>query len=394
MTRKPIPFFRPSVDDEEIEEVVDTIRSGWLTTGPKTEVFERELAAYVGAEEVLATSSCTGALHASLLSLGVGPGDTVVSTPMTFCASVQVIEQVGATPLLVDIEADTLCIDPNEVQRVVKEDGRSSPIRCILPVHIHGHPADLPALYDIAASSDLSVVEDAAHALAAAYDGTPIGTTRTDVRNTACYSFYVTKNLTTGEGGALAGSSEVVAEAREWALHGVDHGSWVRHGAGGRWNYDIIKSGFKYNMSDLQAAMGLRQLRKLPALQVRRQAIAARYNDAFAAMEEVEGAHTRDGVTHAWHLYPLRLNLDRLSITRDQFIAEMTARQIGCSLHFIPLHLFTYFKERYGYQPEDFPVATREFYRLVSLPLYPAMTDDDVDGVIEAVQEIVAANRK
>ena len=364
-----------------------------MTTGPKTEVFERELAAYVGAEEVLATSSCTGALHASLLSLGIGPGDTVVSTPMTFCASVQVIEQVGATPLLVDIEADTLCIDPNEVARAVKGNDGSAPVRCILPVHIHGHPADLSALYEIAASSDLSVVEDAAHALAAAYDGKPIGTTRTDVRNTACYSFYVTKNLTTGEGGALAGPADVVAEAREWALHGVDQESWVRHGAGGRWRYDIVKSGFKYNMSDLQAAMGLRQLRKLPALQARRQEIAARYAQAFESMEEVEAAHQRDGVTHAWHLYPLRLNLEALSITRDQFIEQMTTRRVGCSLHFIPLHLFTYFKERYGYRPEDFPVATREFYRLVSLPLYPAMTDDDVDGVIEAVQEIVAAHR-
>jgi len=384
-----LPFSPPLIGDEEIAEVVDTLRSDWITTGPKVKRFEEEFAAFVGAPAALALNSCTAALHVALVTLGIGPGDAVITTPMTFCSSVHVIEHVGARPVLVDVEPDTLNIDPEGIAKALE----SSPfnIRAILPVHLYGHPCNMDAIWEIARQHDLAIIEDAAHALPARYRGRLIGSppeTR-DLRQVTCFSFYATKNLTTAEGGMLTGLPDLVEEARIWSLHGMSRDAWKRYSAEGSWYYEVIRPGFKYNMTDIQAAIGLHQLRKLPRFQARRREIARRYNKAFSQLDELQPPTERPEVEHAWHLYVLRLNLERLKISRNQFIEELKIRKIGTSVHFIPIHLHPYYRDKYGYKPDDFPVAYREYQRIVSLPLYPRMTDDDVDSVIEAVHDVV-----
>jgi dTDP-4-amino-4,6-dideoxygalactose transaminase len=390
-----LPFSPPLIGEEEIAEVVDTLRSDWITTGPKVRRFEEEFAAFIGAPAALALNSCTAALHVALVTLGIGPGDAVITTPMTFCSSVHVIEHVGARPILVDVEPDTLNIDPNEIVKTLERSTLN--VRAILPVHLYGHPCDMDALMEVAREYKLAIIEDAAHALPAKYKGHTIGSWVSNVgmfeRSTfnvlTCFSFYATKNLTTAEGGMLTGSPELIEEARIWSLHGMSRDAWKRYSAEGSWYYEVIRPGFKYNMTDIQAAIGLHQLRKLPQFQARRREIARRYNKAFSQLDELQPPTERPEVEHAWHLYVLRLNLERLKISRNQFIEELKIRKIGTSVHFIPIHLHPYYRDKYGYKPEDFPVAYREYQRIVSLPLYPRMTDDDVDSVIEAVHDVV-----
>jgi len=389
-----LPFSPPFIGDEEIAEVVDTLRSDWITTGPKVRRFEEEFAAFIGAPAALALHSGTAALHVALAALGIGPGDAVITTPMTFCSCVHVIEHVGARPVLVDVEPDTLNIDPGGIAKALD----SSPfnIRAILPVHLYGHPCDMDAIGEIARRHDLAIIEDAAHALPARYRGRRIGSPPEirDLRGVTCFSFYATKNLTTAEGGMLTGPPDLVEEARIWSLHGMSRDAWRRYSAEGSWYYEVIRPGFKYNMTDIQAALGLHQLRKLPQFQARRREIVQRYNEAFSRFEELQTPVERPEVEHAWHLYVLRLNLERLKISRNQFIEELKARNIGTSVHFIPVHLHPYYRDRYGYKPEDFPVAYREYQRIVSLPLYPRMSDQDVQDVIDAVAAVVRHLRK
>jgi dTDP-4-amino-4,6-dideoxygalactose transaminase len=387
-----LPFFSPSIGPEEIDEVTESLRSGWLSTGPKVGRFEKEFTGFVGAEAALAVSSATAAMHIALATLGIGPGDAVVTTAMTFASTVHVIEQVGARALLADVEPDTLNIDPEAAERVVATHEGPERIRAMLPVHLYGHPCNMDRLLELAASRELVIVEDAAHALPAAWSGKMIGAPigGSDVPVLTCFSFYATKNLTTGEGGMLTGPPSLVEEARPWALHGMTNDAWGRYGASGSWWYDVTRPGFKYNMTDLQASLGLAQLRKLPAFHARRRELVARYDEGFARIREVQTPTTRDGVDHAHHLYVLRLRLDRLTISRDRFIEELRARNIGTSVHFIPVHLHSYYRKRYGYHEEDFPIAYREFLRIVSLPLYPDMTDQDADDVVEAVGDVVA----
>jgi len=389
-----LPFSPPFIGDEEIAEVVDTLRSDWITTGPKVRRFEEEFAAFIGAPAALALHSGTAALHVALVALGIGPGDAVITTPMTFCSCVHVIEHVGARPVLVDVEPDTLNIDPGGIAKALD----SSPfnIRAILPVHLYGHPCDMDAIGEIARRHDLAIIEDAAHALPARYRGRRIGSPPEirDLRGVTCFSFYATKNLTTAEGGMLTGPPDLVEEARLWSLHGMSRDAWRRYSAEGSWYYEVIRPGFKYNMTDIQAALGLHQLRKLPQFQARRREIVQRYNEAFSRFEELQTPVERPEVEHAWHLYVLRLNLERLKISRNQFIEELKARNIGTSVHFIPVHLHPYYRDRYGYKPEDFPVAYREYQRIVSLPLYPRMSDQDVQDVIDAVAAVVRHLRK
>jgi dTDP-4-amino-4,6-dideoxygalactose transaminase len=392
-----LPFSPPLIGEEEIAEVVDTLRSDWITTGPKVKRFEENFARFVQAPDALALSSCTAALHLSLLALGIGAGDAVITTPMTFCSGVHVIEHIGATPVLVDVEPDTLNLDPRglrrEIERIQSQLGRR--VKAIMPVHLYGHPCDRDAILKIAAEYDLAIIEDAAHSLPAGYQGRPIGSVAASdkVPVLTCFSFYATKNLTTGEGGMLTGPKELLDKARAWSLHGMNRDAWNRYGSSGSWFYDVVCPGFKYNMTDIQAALGLHQLKKLPRFHARRRAIAERYQAAFRSAEEFEIPSERNDIEHAWHLYVLRLNLDRVSVTRDQFIHEMRDRNIGCSVHFIPIHLHQYYREKYGYRPEDFPVALREFQRIVSLPLSPRMTDEDVADIIDAVTSIVQRDR-
>jgi len=384
-----LPFAPPLIGEEEIAEVVDTLRSSWITTGPKTRQFETDFAAYLQAPGALAVSSCTAALHTALVSARVGPGDEVITTPMTFAASVNVIEHVGARPVLVDVEPDTLNLDPKNVAAAM-----TPRTRAILAVHYAGHPAELDALSAIAAApggggGGCILVEDAAHALPARYRGRPIGSGG----NPTAFSFYATKNLTTAEGGMLTAAPEFLAQARIVGLHGMSRDAWKRYAQGGSWYYEVLLPGFKYNMTDIQAALGLWQLRKLARLQQRRAEIVDQYNRAFADEPALELPVTRPEVEHAWHLYVVRLRLDALSIDRNRFIHELAARNIGTSVHFIPIHLHPYYRDRYGFSPASFPVAYANYERMLSLPLAPRLSDADVGDVIEAVRDVVRSFR-
>jgi dTDP-4-amino-4,6-dideoxygalactose transaminase len=389
-----LPFASPCIGEEEIAEVADTLHSDWITTGPKVKRFEQEFAAMVGAPAALALSSCTAALHVSLKVLGVGPGDAVVTTPITFCSGVNVIEHVGARPILVDVERDTLNIDPVKLRITLEEltqKGDGARVKAIIAVHLHGHPCEMDAILEVAREYGLAVIEDAAHALPARYKGRLIGSplASAEVPILTCYSFYAIKNMTTGEGGMLVGAPTLVDEARVWSLHGMSRDAWKRYGAEGSWYYEVTQPGFKYNMMDIQAALGLHQLRKLPSFHARRSEIAERYNGAFAGMEEFQKPAHRPEVEHAWHLYPLRVNSGPLGLSRDRFIDKLRARNIATSVHFIPIHLHPYYRDKYGYAPDDFPVAYGEYQRMVSLPLSPKMHDRDVDDVIDAALDIV-----
>lgn len=387
-----LPFSPPLIGEEEIAEVCDTLRSDWITTGPKVRRFEEEFAAAVGAPAALALNSCTAALHVALAALGIGPGDAVITTPMTFVSSVHVIEHVGARPILADVEPDTLNIDPARVEEAVAEAHRAGlRVRALLPVHLYGHPCDMNPLLEIARAHNLAVIEDAAHALPAQHEGRKVGSfaSLTDVPVLTCFSFYATKNLTTGEGGMLTGPPGMIDEARVWSLHGMSRDAWDRYSAKGSWYYEVIQPGFKYNLTDIQAALGLQQLPKLGRFQARREEIVRQYTQGLSQFAELSLPVRRPEVEHAWHLYVIRLNHERLRIGRDQFIEELKERRIGTSVHFIPVHLHPYYRDRYGYKPEDFPVAFGEFQRLISLPLNPRLSGQDVADVIEAVGDVV-----
>lgn len=375
-----LPFSPPAISEKEIAAVADTLRSAWITTGPKTKRFESEFAQYLGAPVALALNSCTAGLHLALVTLGIGPGDEVITTPMTFCSSVNVIEHVGARPVLADIEPDTLTIDPMCVAEAI-----TPRTRAIMPVHYAGHPVDMAPLLELARQHGLYLVEDAAHALPATYREQRIGT----IGDLTAFSFYATKNLTTAEGGMLTGAPELIERARLLSLHGMSRDAWKRYDANGSWYYEVVEAGWKYNMTDIQAAIGLVQLQRLETMQRRRREIVARYNAAFGQLDALQTPTERSDAESAWHLYVLRLNLDRLSIDRARFIEELKARNIGTSVHFIPIHLHPYYRDKYGFQPEDFPVAYREYQRLLSLPLHPGLSDADVDDVIAAVRDVV-----
>ena len=385
-------FSPPLIGDEEVEEVVQTLRGGWITTGERAQRFENDFRAYVGAPAALAVNSATSALHIALAALGIGEGDAVVSTDMTFVSSIHVIEHQRARPVLVDVDPDTLNIDPDQVEAAVK---RTKGVKAILPVHLYGHPAEMDRIYDIARRHGLAVVEDAAHSLPARYRGRMIGAPADgmDVPNLVAFSFYATKNLTTGEGGMLTGPPELLDEARVWSLHGMSRDAFKRYTSEGSWRYDVVLPGFKYNMPDVQAAIGIHQLEHLDEMQKRRRAIVAQYDEAIGQLEELETPVARPEVESAWHIYLLRLRPERLRIGRDQFIEELRRRNIGASVHFIPIHQHTYYREHHQLRPEQFPVAQREFERMLSLPLSPAHSDQDVADVIEAVTDVVEKNR-
>jgi dTDP-4-amino-4,6-dideoxygalactose transaminase/lipopolysaccharide/colanic/teichoic acid biosynthesis glycosyltransferase len=393
MRKEFLPFSPPCIGEEEIAEVVDTLRSDWITTGPKVKRFEEEFTTAVDAPAALALSSCTAALHLALVSLGIGPGDAVLTTPMTFCSGVHVIEQVGAHPILIDVEPDTLNIDPARVREAIKR-LRAQPnggyrLKAILPVHLYGHPCEMDSLLEIAREHNLAIIEDAAHALPANYRGRRIGSqAASSVPVLTCFSFYATKNMTTAEGGMLTGSRRAIEEARAWSLHGMNRDAWKRYGVANSWYYEVTRPGFKYNMTDLQAALGLHQLARLPQFRFRRAEIARRYNAAFSQFEQFQTPACRGDVAHAWHLYVLRLDLSRLNISRNQFIEKLSARNIASSVHFIPIHLHPYYRDKYGHKPGDFPAAHHAYHRIVSLPLHPKMSDQDVSDVIEAVTDI------
>lgn len=389
-----LSFSPPLLGEEEFAEVLNTLRSDWITTGPKVKRFEYEFAEFIGAPAALAVSSATDAMLVGLAALGIGPGDEVITTPMTFCSTIHVIEHLGARPVLVDVEPDTLNIDPVKVERAI-----TSQTRAIMPVHLYGHPCEMDAIYNIARRYNLSVLEDAAHALPAKYKGRMIGSSTFKSQSPnpnhqlTAFSFYATKNLTTAEGGMLTGDPEIIDQARMWSLHGMSRDAYKRYSAAGSWYYEVVLPGFKCNMTDIQASLGLQQLKKLERFQARRREVVERYNHAFALLPKLQTPTVRREVESAWHLYVIRLHLERLKINRAQFIEELKALNIGTSVHFIPNHIQPYYRDKYGYKPEDFPVAFREYQRLITLPLYPRMSDQDVQDVIEAVTTVVERYR-
>lgn len=369
--------------------MAESLRSGWLTTGPRVHAFEERFAEFLGVADAVAVNSGTAAMHVALATLGVGPGDEVITSTMTFVSTAHVIEHTGAVPVLVDVEPDTLNINPARISAAI-----TPRTRAILPVHLYGHPCEMDPISALANQHGLALIEDAAHALPATYRGHAVGLPADCVINLCAFSFYATKNLTTGEGGMLTGPPNLLDAARAWTLHGMNRDAYERYQEGGSWHYDVLVPGFKYNMAEMQGALGLVQLRKLPQFQARRREIVASYNSAFRSIEQIETPTVRGHVNSAAHIYALRLNLKMLRVDRSEFIRELARRQIGSSVHFIPVHRHSYYRQKYGYRPGSFPVADREFERIVSIPLSPALTNQDVDDVIEAVIDIVEANRR
>ena len=380
-----VPFCLPEVPDEAIDAVVAVLRSGWMTTGPQVTELETALGAYTGARHVLAVNSCTAGLHLALAGLGIGPGDEVITTPLTFCATVNVILQVGAVPILADIGPD-LNIDPRSVARLL-----TPRTRAIIPVHVAGLPCDMDAIWELARKHNLKVIEDAAHAVGASYHGTRIGGGGSDA---VAFSFYATKNLSTGEGGAVVTQSEELHDRmRVLCLHGISRDAWNRYSEKGNWHYEVVECGFKYNMSDIMGAIGIHQLAQLDRMNARRAEIAAAYNRAFAQMPEVELPPADARCVHAWHLYILRLNLDRLTIDRARFFTEMRERGVHCSVHFIPIPLHPYYRAELEMR-DPCSLALAEYPRLLSLPLYSSMQASDVSRVIDVVREVALRFRK
>ena len=381
-----LPFSPPSIGAEEIEEVAAALRSDWITTGPRTKEFERAFGAYVGAPggTSLMLNSCTAGLHVALVALGVGPGDEVIVPTLTFAATANVVEHVGARPVLVDVLPDTLCIDPAAVEAAV-----TPRTKAVIPVHYAGQAADLDAIFAVAERHGLHVVEDAAHAVPTTYRGRLVGSRE----NLASFSFYATKNLTTAEGGALTGSPELLEKARVIGLHGMSADGWKRFDKSGSWQYDVVMPGFKYNMTDLQAALGLRQLERLGSFHQRRREVARLYDEAFGQDERSQTPVEADYGESSWHLYVLRLN--RLpGLDRDAFVEELKSRNIGFSVHYRPLHMMSYYRDKYGYDPDAFPVAKDAFERMLSLPLHPRLTDEDVEDVIREVRDVATAQQE
>jgi dTDP-4-amino-4,6-dideoxygalactose transaminase len=378
-----LPFAPPTIGTEEIAEVVDTLGSGWISTGPKTRRFEQLFAERCHAPAALALNSGTAGLHLALAMLSVGPGDEVVTTPLTFAASVNVIEHVGARPIFVDVDPMTLTLDAGLLEFAI-----TPRTKAIIAVHYAGHPVDLDPILSIADRYGISLIEDAAHAIPAAYKGRPIGSGD----NFASFSFYATKNLTTGEGGMVTAHPEYIEKARLLSLHGMSRDAWNRYAKGGSWRYEILSPGFKYNMSDIQASLGLRQLDKLAPMHERRKAIAAKYSRAFSDYAQLQVPTQLPSVDHAWHLYVLRLRPETLRVNRDTFVDLLVQKNIGCSVHFIPMHMQRYYREKYAWQPRDFPVTYDNFVRMLSLPLHPGLDDSDVNDVIEAVTTLVETN--
>jgi perosamine synthetase len=376
-----LPFALPDIDTTELDEIKEAIESNWITTGPKVRQLEAEFAAMVGAKHGVAVNSCTAAMHLSLEAAGVQRGDEVITTPYTFAATAEVIRYFDARPVFVDVCARCCNIRPDLIEGAVTERTRA-----ILPVHIAGQAAEMDTILDVARRHNLAVIEDAAHAFPTRYKDRMVGS----MSDFTCFSFYATKTITTGEGGMICTNNDEWAErCRIMSLHGISKDAWKRYTAEGSWYYEIIAPGFKYNMTDIAAAMGRAQLRKGERMGQQRGAIARRYDEAFGSIPQLQIPHRRDDCQHAWHLYMLRLNLDQLSIDRARFIEEMKLRNIGTSVHFIPLHLHPYYRETYGYHPEDFPVAYEQYQREVSLPIYSRMSDSDVQDVIDAVVDIV-----
>ena len=387
-----IAYHKPSIGTEEIEEVVATMQSGWLTTGLRTMQFEKEFREYVKSPHALGVNSCTAGLHLALAALNLRKGDEVITTPLTFCATVNVILHAGATPVLADILPDGN-IDPASVAE------RISPrTRAIIPVHFAGLPVDMDAIWTLARRHRLHVIEDCAHAIGSYYRGWPIGAGNPEsgAQSDACaFSFYATKNITTGEGGMVTTHDENLAERMKvLCLHGISKDAWKRYSSQGKWKYEVLEAGFKYNLGDIQSAMGIQQLKKLPSFLETRKRYAKIYNELLGGMAELETPLEKSDCEHAWHLYVIKLNLDAIAVTRDEFIPLMQERGIGTSVHFIPIPLHPFFAPYAHLTQNQCPKAMAMYPRILSLPLYPAMTEEEVRHVASEVKSLARSVSK
>ena len=382
-----LPFSIPSIEDDEINEVVDSLRSGWITTGPKVKRFEEEFKKYVGSPYAVPLSSATAGLHLVMLSLGLSQGDEVITTPMTFAATVSMIVRAGARPVLADIDPDTLNIDAAKIRARITERTRA-----IVPVHFAGQPCDMDTIFALAKKFDLHVIEDAAHAVGTEYKGKRIGS----LDSVSVFSFHPIKNITTGEGGMVCTRDESLAEEISLLkFHGMSKEAWKRYESSGTPNYDIMLPGFKYNMMDIQAAIGIHQLAKLDAFIARRTEIAQFYNTAFRDIDEMKTpALVPYDHRHAWHLYTPLIRVEKLAIDRDRFMAELKKLNIGTGLHFKAVHHHPYYRQTLKIAPGELPNADYASDRILSLPLFPRMTMDDARDVVEAVKQVIVRNRR
>lgn len=401
MTPISVPFFRPSITEAEVEQVVQCLRSGWLTTGPRTKEFEQRFAEFVGAKHAVALNSCTAALHLALEAVGLERGEVVVLPTMTFAATAEVVRYFDAVPVFVDCDPQTLCIDPDALERTLAalESQRATAgltppfgrVRAIIPMHYGGQMVDVDRIQAVARPRGLRVIEDAAHTLPAHYRSTDaqnfrsVGTTA----DVTCFSFYANKCITTGEGGmAVTDDDTLAARMRIMSLHGMSKDAWKRFMGGGAWYYEIVAPGFKYNMTDVAASLGLVQLGRAEELRAERARVAGIYMDALKDVRQLEVPVELPNRRHSWHLFALRLRLDALRIDRATFIERMNAAGVAASVHWMPLHLHPYYRDTYGYQATDFPVASAIWPTLVSLPLFPGITETEVQRVVEVVRAI------
>jgi dTDP-4-amino-4,6-dideoxygalactose transaminase len=378
-----LPFALPEIGEEEINEAIDSLKSGWLTTGPKTKQFERDFAEFVGeGVEAIAVNSATSGLHLALEAVGIGTGDEVITTPYTFTATAEVIRYLGANPVFVDIDPATFNIDPAKIEVAI-----TPKTKAIIPVHFGGLACDMQPILDIAQKYDLKVVEDAAHALPTTYQRKLIGTLNTDA---TVYSFYATKPIATGEGGMLVTRHpEIAKRCRIMRLHGISRDAFDRYtSTKPAWHYEVVAPGFKYNMTDIAASLGIHQLKKACKLQQKRAEIARYYDENLADLPLLLPPKAQEGDIHSWHLYVIRLT-NAAPMSREAFIEQMTDRGIGCSVHYIPLHLHPYWRDTYKLKPEDFPIALSAYQGAVSLPIYTKMTDEDRESVIKTVRELL-----
>jgi dTDP-4-amino-4,6-dideoxygalactose transaminase len=402
-TSSSVPFFRPSINDAEIQEVVDTLRSGWLTTGPKVKRFETKFAEAVLGRHAVSVSSCTAALHLAVEALGLKPGQGVLVPTMTFAATAEVVRYQGAIPILVDCDPQTLNLDLDDAARKLDQlrhgklpqlVPKDTQVVGIIPVHVGGLMLDCGAIQAFAAREGLWVVEDAAHAFPSAWRRSPSDPWQKCGEGTAgisCFSFYANKTITTGEGGmAVTNNAELAARIRMMSLHGLTHDAWSRYSEGGSWDYKIGAPGFKYNLTDIAAAIGIHQLARSEQMRKERESIAKCYLEQLRDVREIELPPDPPDRIHSWHLFPLRLRLDWLSVDRNAFIEALKEAGIGCSVHWRPLHLHPYYLETFGWRTKDLPVASMVWKRLISLPIFPGMRDAEVDHVIRTVRRLCA----
>jgi dTDP-4-amino-4,6-dideoxygalactose transaminase len=374
-------FGQPLIEQDEVDEFLDSVRQSWLGTGKKVARFEQDFAAFKKIEYAAAVNSCTAALHLSCLALGIKPGDEIITTAMTFCATINAIIHSGATPVLCDIEPDSLNIDPEEIEKKI-----NSRTRAILVVHFAGRPCHMDRIMDIARKNNLFVIEDCAHAIESEYKGMPTGT----IGDLGCFSFYSTKNITTGEGGMVVSKNkELIAKIKTLALHGMTQDAWSRFSDEGYKHYYVVDAGFKYNMMDLQASFGIHQLKRIEKYWERRKEIWNAYNEAFASLPVGLPAADEDGIRNAYHLYTLRINKEKCGISRDGFLQELHKLNIGSGVHYLAIPQHPYYKEHFAFREEDFPNAVSYGLETISIPISPKLTEADVQDVIEAVRTII-----